>query len=80
MNALTRLIMKAMMWAAFLIALVLSGLSAAIYMAIQGGNGEGGGVSAGENPEVGLAILAGLALIAFILAFIVRREIKKHEH
>ena len=80
MNALTRLIMKAMMWGAFLIGLVLSGLCGAIYYAILNSSGEGGGISAGKNPEVGIAIMAGLALIAFILAFVVRREIKKHEH
>ncbi|MCB1387841.1 MAG: hypothetical protein H6878_13955 [Rhodobiaceae bacterium] len=78
MNALTRLIMKAMMWGAFLIGLVLSALSATVWFAIQGGNGAEGGVSAGQNPEAGLAVMGGLALVAFVLAFVVRREIRKH--
>ena len=78
MNALARLIMKVMMWGAFLIGLVLSGLCAAVYYAIQNGTGADGGISAGKNPEVGLAVMAGLALVAFILAFVVRREIKRH--
>ncbi|MFN0263821.1 hypothetical protein ACKTEK_08080 [Tepidamorphus sp. 3E244] len=78
MNALTRLIMKAMMWCSLLLGLVLSGLSAAVWFAIQNGNGSSGGVSAGANPETGFFVLAGLALIAFILAFIVRRELKKN--
>ncbi|MCC0048762.1 MAG: hypothetical protein R3D43_14465 [Tepidamorphaceae bacterium] len=80
MHALARLIMSLMMWGAFLIGLVLSGLCAALYYATLNGAGEGGGVSAGQNPEVGMAVLAGLALIAFILALVVRRELKKNLH
>ena len=76
MGALGRFIMSAVMWVAVAIGIITSALAGTIWYAMNNAGAQGG-LSAGQNPQAGLAILVMLALTSFALAFFLRRELRR---